>query len=106
MAKFLVSGNYTSDGAVGLMKEGGTSRVKTVETMVGKFGGTIEAFYYAFGDYDVFAIIEVPDSVTAAAMSIAINSSGMVEISLTPLLSPAEIDEASEKTVDYRAPGS
>jgi len=106
MAKFLVNGNYTPDGAKGLLKEGGTSRHKSVESMVNSLGGKIEAFYYAFGDYDVYAIVEVPDSVTAAAMSMAINSSGLVEVTLTHLLSPAEIDAAAKKTVGYRAPGT
>jgi uncharacterized protein with GYD domain len=54
----------------------------------------------------VFAIVEVPDSITAAAMSIAINSSGLVEIALTQLLSPADIDAASQKSVNYRPPGT
>ena len=106
MAKFLVNGNYTADGVKGLLKEGGTNRHKAVESMVNKLGGKFEAFYYAFGDYDVIAIVEVPDAVTAAGMSMAINSTGLVEVTLTPLLSPSDIDAAAKKSVGYRAPGT
>ena len=106
MIKYIVLGNYTPDGTKGLIKEGGTGRQKTVEGMVKKLGGSIEAFYYAFGDYDVIAICAVPDEITAAGMSMAINASGMVEVTLTRLLSPADIDAAAKKSVAYRAPGT
>ena len=76
-----------------------------VETMAKGFGGRVESFYYAFGDTDVYAIVEVPDNVTAAAVSLAVNASGAVSLKLTPLLTPEEIDEATKKTVTYQAPG-
>ena len=47
MAKFLFSGSYTSDGAKGLLKEGGSSRRAMLDEMIGSLGGTVEAFYFA-----------------------------------------------------------
>ena len=84
MAKYLVSASYTADGAKGLIKEGGTNRQKLVEGMVRKLGGSMEAFYYSFGSSDVVAIIDMPNVATAAAISIGINSTGAVNIVLTP----------------------
>lgn len=105
MAKYLIQASYTADGVKGLLKEGASGRRKGVEEMLMSVDGRLEAFYYGFGKHDVFAIIEVPDNVTAAALSMAINASGAVELRSTPLLSVEEIDEATKKAVNYRAPG-
>lgn len=106
MAKYLVGASYTADGAKGLIKEGGTNRQKLVEGMVRKLGGSMEAFYYSFGSSDVVAIIDMPNVATAAAISIGINSTGAVNIVLTPLIEPKEIDTAAQMTIGYRPPGN
>ncbi len=105
MSKFLVSASYTSEGAKGLIKEGGTNRKKLVEGMVRKLGGKMEAFYYSFGSTDVIAITEMPNVATAAAISIGIKSTGAVDIMLTPLIEPQEIDAAAKMSIGYRPPG-
>ncbi|MGA9363138.1 MAG: GYD domain-containing protein [Bacteroidota bacterium] len=106
MVKYMIKASYTADGTKGLLKEGGSSRRATVQKMVSGLGGKLEAFYYAFGDSDVYAIIDIPDATTAAALSLAINASGTVQLSTIPLLTPEEIDAASKKSVAYRAPGA
>ena len=68
-------------------------------------GGKLESFYYAFGEHDAYVIIELPDDISAAAVGLRVNSSGMVSVSTTVLLSPEDIDKASKKSVSYRAPG-
>ena len=68
-------------------------------------GGSVEAFYYAFGETDVYVIVDAPDNATAAAVSLAVSASGAVALKTTPLLTPEEIDQAARKTVEYRAPG-
>lgn len=106
MAKFLVKASLTTEGMKGLLKEGGSSRKATVEKMVKALDGSVEAFYFAFGDADVFVICDLPDSITAAAMSLVINASGAVNTSVIPLLTVQEIDQASKKQVNYRPPGA
>jgi uncharacterized protein with GYD domain len=69
-------------------------------------GGRLEAFYFAFGDDDVYTILELPDSVSAAAASLAVNASGVVSSKVVVLLTPEEVDEATKKTTNYRAPGT
>jgi uncharacterized protein with GYD domain len=105
MPKFLIQANYKPEGLKGLIKEGGSKRRTTVEQMTAGFGGKVEAFYYAFGDTDAFLIIDAPDNVTAAAVSMAVNASGLVNTVTTPLLTPEEVDQATKKSVTYRAPG-
>lgn len=106
MPKYLITASYTDEGVKGLLKVGGTSRKTAVEKMIAEMGGKLEAFYFAFGDYDVYAISELPDNVSAAALSLAINASGLVNLSSSLLLTPAEMDEATKKTVHYLPPGS
>jgi uncharacterized protein with GYD domain len=105
MAKFLLKALYTVEGTLGLLKEGGSSRKNAVQQLLRDLGGTLESFYYAFGKPDAFAIIDVPDAVTACALSLAINSTGAVQVSITALITPEEIDAACKKSVKYRAPG-
>ena len=106
MAKYLVKGNYVGEGIAGLLAEGGTSREAAAAAAVASVGGTMEDLYFAFGDTDVYAICDLPDPASAAAVSLLINSSGNVQISLTPLLSAEDLDAASKKSPSYRPPGT
>ncbi len=106
MPKYLVLASYTSEGAAGLLKEGGSSRRETVDRMVSGMGGTLEALYYAFGEHDVVGIVDVPDDASAAALSLAVGAAGAVEMSLTVLITPETIDAAAEKGAGYRPPGA
>jgi uncharacterized protein with GYD domain len=105
MPKYLYQASYTADGAKGLLKEGGSKRRAMVEEMTKAAGGKIEAFYFAFGDSDVYLIVDAPDHTTAAAISLAVNASGAVSLKTTVLLTPEEVDQAAKKTVKYRSPG-
>ena len=105
MPKYLLEASYTAEGAKGLAKEGGTGRRKVVTEMVKGMGGTVEAFYFAFGTTDVFVIADVPDAVTAAALSLAVNQSGAVHLKTHVLMTPEEMDQAAKKSVSYRSPG-
>ena len=57
MAKYLCQGSYTEQGLKGLLKEGGSKRQATVEQLAKEMGGTLEAFYFAFGSDD-FALTQ------------------------------------------------
>ena len=105
MPKYLVQANYVGEGLKGLLKEGGSSRRAAVEKLFGSVGGRVEAFYYAFGDTDLFVIADVPDNVTAAALSLIVNAAGSATAKVTVLLTAEEIDAAAKKTPAYRPPG-
>jgi uncharacterized protein with GYD domain len=105
MPKYLIQANYSSEGVQGLLKDGGSGRRAAVEKLFASVGGKLEAFYYAFGDTDAFVIADVPDNVTAAALSLAVNVPGTVSTKLTVLLTPEEIDAAAKKSINYRPPG-
>jgi uncharacterized protein with GYD domain len=106
MPKYLVQANYIGEGVKGLLKEGGTRRHSAVDELFKSVGGTVESFYYAFGDTDVYIIGDLPDNATAAALALRVKSAGAATCRTTVLLTPGEIDEAAQKTYSYRPPGS
>ena len=105
MAKYLWQANYVGEGLKGLLKEGGSGRRAIVEKAIDSMGGRLEAFYYAFGKTDVYAIVDLPDNVSAAAFALTAAASGAVTLRTTVLMSPEEIDKAVKKTPSYRPPG-
>ena len=105
MAKYLVQANYTDEGLKGLLKEGGSKRREAVDKAVKGIGGTLESFYYAFGDVDVVAVIDLPDNVSATAFALQVTAGGGATVKTTVLITPEEVDQATKKTLDYRPPG-
>ena len=106
MARFLVKASYTKDGAKGVQSAGGTSRRDAVANMAEGLGGKLESFYFAFGETDAYVVLDLPDNRTAAAASIAVNTSGGAASEVVVLLTPEDIDAAAKLSVDYRPPGS
>lgn len=106
MAKFLLKANYTQAGMSGLREEGGWKRREALQQMIEGVGGELESFYYAFGDTDLYMIAELPDAQTATAVSLVVNGAGVLEMSVTRLLTAEDIDAAAAKSVPYRVPGS
>jgi uncharacterized protein with GYD domain len=106
VSKYLFEASLTVDGVKGVQREGGTGRREAVTRAVESIGGRLEGFYFAFGERDVFLIADMPDNVSAAALALAVNSSGAVNARTVVLLTPEELDEAARAGVEYRAPGT
>ena len=105
MPKFLIEADYSAAGNAGLLKSGGTKRKQVVEKMVKDLGGKVESIYFTFGLRDFICIAELPDNVTAAALSLTVNATGAATAKVTVLLTAEEIDAAVKKAPRYRAPG-
>jgi uncharacterized protein with GYD domain len=105
MPKYLFQGSYTPEGFRGLLEEGGSKRREAAEEALRSVGGTVEAFYFSFGDNDFYIIIDLPDNVSTTAVSFVGNVSGSFSIRTIVLLTPEEVDEAIKKSVDFRPPG-
>jgi uncharacterized protein with GYD domain len=106
MAKYLVKACYTTAGAQGLIKDGASKRRAVVEAAMKKIGGKLESFYFAFGDVDAFIVADLPDAVSAAALSVAVNAAGGATSTLVPLLTVEEMDKACKKQSGYTPPGA
>ncbi len=105
MPKYLVQASYSAEGAKGLLKEGGTSRRAAIEKLAASVGGSIEVFYWAFGETDVYLILDLPDNASAAAIALTVAASGAVALKTTVLMTPEEVDAATKKAPSYRPPG-
>jgi uncharacterized protein with GYD domain len=105
MPKYMFEARYTSEGARGVAKEGATSRREAVKKHLEQLGGKLEAMYFAFGDVDCYSIVDLPDNVSAAALSFAVNESGAIAVKTVVLMTPEEVDTAVQKKVNFRAPG-
>ena len=106
MAKYLVIASYSADGMQGVISKGGTARREAVEKLAADMGGTVESFYFGFGDADAYVTIDLPDNVSAAALAMSVGASGKVSCRTVVLLTPEEVDRAAQTKVTYRAPGS
>jgi uncharacterized protein with GYD domain len=105
MPKYLFQVNYVGEGVKGLLKDGGSKRRAVVEKMFKSMGGTIEAFYYAFGDTDLYIVADFPDHATVASCVLTVTATRTVTVKTTVLLTPEEVDKAAKKTPTYTQPG-
>ncbi len=97
MAHYLWQVAYSTEGWAALVKNP-QNRIEAVRPAVENLGGKIESGWFSFGKYDVVAIVQFPDNVTAAAMAMAVGTSATIRaFRTTPLLSPAEGVEAMKK---------
>lgn len=109
MGKYLIRSSYTAEGLKGVLKEGGTGRRAAVEKAIQGVGGEVEAFYFAYGETDVFIIVDIPDPAGIIALSLVANTTGAAQVSVTPLITAEEIDRATHiaaaAAAAYRPPG-
>lgn len=104
MKKYLFHGSYTPEGYKGLLAEGGTHRIEVARQALMSAGGSLEAFYWSFGSEDFYIIVNLPDDVSATAVTLAGNASGTFRIMGEPLLTAEEMDEVVRKKIDFRPP--
>ena len=106
MPKYLIQANYTAEGLKGVLAKGGSSRRDAIQSMVKAQGGSLESLHFAFGDDDVYAIVDMPDDISTAAVMMTVGASGAVHAKTVVLLTPEDVDDAAQKSVDYAPPGS
>jgi uncharacterized protein with GYD domain len=106
MAKYLYIGSYTAQGAAGVMAKGGTARREAARAAVESVGGTMDAFYFGFGEDDAYILFDAPSHAVASAISLSVSSAGAFGGRMIVLLTPEEIDEAAKLRPRYSPPGS
>ena len=105
MAKFMLTASYTAEGLQGLFKDKATGRRDAVRQALESVGGKLESMHYMLGDYDVVIIAEVPDAITASAISLAAAATGLVHTKTTALLTVEETNKALATAVKFRGAG-
>jgi uncharacterized protein with GYD domain len=105
MPKYLFQVNYVGEGVKGLLKDGGTKRRAVVEKLFKSLGASLDSYYYAFGDTDLYIIADFPNHAAVTACVLTVTATGTVTVKTTVLLTPEDIDEAAKMKPKYSAPG-
>jgi uncharacterized protein with GYD domain len=107
MAHYLFQGGYAPEAWAGLM-ENPEDRTAVVRAAFESIGGKLNALYYTFGADDFVGLVEAPDNIQIAAVSIAVASTGRYRnFRLTPLLTAQEMVQAMQGAgkVSFRPAG-
>jgi uncharacterized protein with GYD domain len=105
MPIFLFHGTYINEGIPGLVHDGGSNRDENIRAMIEKLGGTCKCVYFGL-ETDAYAIAEMPNDMAAVALTLTWNASGRINVASTPLLTPKQMDQATNMHItEYRAPG-
>ena len=105
MPKYMMRVNYTTEGAKGLVRDGGSKRRAVAQGAAESVGGKLESFYFAFGDTDAFVIADLPDAASAASIALTVSASGGATVQTIVLMTPEELDSGVKKSPLYTAPG-
>ena len=108
MPYYLVQATYTPE-AWAAQQRNPRDRQGPAQQALAAVYGRLESFFYSFGEYDIVLIVEVPDNVSAAAISIAVKGTGaFTAFKTTPLLTVDEglkaIRKAGESGTLYQPP--
>ena len=75
MATYLFRFSYTPESWAALIDHP-EDRREMLATRIFAFGGQLQGFWYSFGEHDGYALVELPDDVSAAAVTAAISATG------------------------------
>jgi uncharacterized protein with GYD domain len=75
MAKYAIFFTYSSEAWARMINNPG-DRTAAVRQLADSVGGSLESAYWMFGTHDGIVIVDVPDSIRAAAVSVAVGSTG------------------------------
>ena len=107
MSKYMIKASYSPEGIKGVMAKGGSARVDAIKKLASGVGGSLESCYFAFGDDDLYAIVDAPSHEAMAAIAGTVTSTGALSSYQTiVLLTADEIDAAAKQTIDYTPPGA
>jgi uncharacterized protein with GYD domain len=103
MARYLYRFGYTPEAWKALMENPQDRRDMLASQIFGTFGGRLEGFWYCFGEQDGYALVELPDKVSAAAASVAVAATGSFRhLDTTVLISVDEMVEAMDRASSFR----
>jgi uncharacterized protein with GYD domain len=108
MTYYLLQFAYTPQGWAAMVKNP-QNRLAAIKPVVERLGGSIVNGWMQFGEHDVIVICQLPDNLSAAALSAAISAGGAVQgVKTTPLLTIEEAIEFLRKAGDvpYSPPES
>jgi uncharacterized protein with GYD domain len=106
MARFMLSGSYTSEGLAATMKAGLAARTKVVADATEALGGQLVGLYWTTGERDSVVIVDFPDATGAVALVTAVKAAGAAHIAVSRLYDGTEFDSVMATTagIGYTPP--
>ena len=107
MTKFMVLYTFKGETLRDFMKRP-TDRAAAVDEAARSVGGRLESYYWMLGQYDGFAIVDLPDSSAAARLAVTVGSTGaFTHVETHELFSSEEVLRlmSGSQDVTYAAPG-
>ena len=109
MAKYVTLFTYTSEAWARVIQNPG-DRTATVRRLAESLGGSVECLYWMLGGYDGLVILDLPDSISGAALSITVGSTGAFKnLQTHELLTQEQLGQALSLSKDavqaYQPPG-
>ena len=108
MAKYLLLFNFTGETIRRFVAKP-SNRAAVVRELAESLGGSLESYYWMFGQYDGVGVVEMPDSRTVAAVSLAAASSGaFTHLETHELIEAGDLAGIAEraKGITYQPPGA
>jgi uncharacterized protein with GYD domain len=108
MAKYVVLFNFTGETAKRFVAQP-SDRAAVIRGLAESAGGSLESYYWMFGQYDGLVIFELPDSQTAAALSLAVTGSGaFTRFETHELIEADDLVQIAQraKQIGYQPPGA
>ncbi len=82
--------NFTDQG-IRTVRET-TKRADAVKEAASKFGAKMTQIHWTLGQYDLIAVIEAPDEMTATAFALAVSSAGNIRMETLRAFSKDEMN--------------
>ena len=102
--RYLVRAVLTAEGLKNLRKQPPTALKAGVAKFVESVGGKLEFWFFDFGNSTAYSVIDYPDEISAATAQLSTNGAGFARVTIRPLLSAEEMDEAVAKLPPVRVP--
>ncbi len=109
MAQYMTLFTYTSEAWARMVQNPG-DRSATVRRLADSLGGSVECLYWGLGSYDGIVILDLPDSISAATLSVTVGSTGAFKnLETHELLTQEQLSQALSRSKDavqaYQPPG-
>jgi len=95
--RYLVRAVLTAEGLKNLQKQPPTALKAGVAKFVESVGGKLEFWYFDYGAATAYSVIDYPNEVAAATAQLSTNAAGFARVTIRPLLTAEEMDQAVAK---------
>ena len=102
--RYLVRAVLTTEGLKNLQKQPPTALKAAVTKFDESVGAKLEFWYFDYGESTAYSVVDFPDEIAAATVQLTANAAGFARVTVRPLLSAEEMDQALAKASGVRAP--